>query len=516
MSEFSRVVSKVVPSISLAEVQQVKDPAIRSLFRSISDMMAVRNGDRGNGDDAFLTMADFKAGGYTARAVANALARPIAESMVNDMILLAEQLEQRILNLPEWRSLFARLNLIDAPDTSPGSLAFNVLQEARARGAAITQVNTLINTTAESFAQQVNLLTAASNQNAAAISEEAFARTTSATAEAGRLTLFIANTGENFAGVLSDLSVKTNNDNALASAVNTLWATVGNNTALVSSGTQIAVNNTGSTTTKFDQLQAVTENAITGLVDKAAILRNEFNVSNSIVSGMSGNWSVKLDLNGYVAGLSLNASVDTAGRSRSSMLFLADIFAVGAPGRPDIVPFAIDTQTGLVAIRGDLVARGSITSPKIAARTITADNIAVGAITAESGVIADLAVDTLQIAGNAVTIPKVVSRFDSAYGSGSTFVNVLGTTITLKQPGTLLAIVTCSQASRDGDNSWNMKLQINGNTVAEAGGASPLDAVALSGALTLPAGTHTVALMRQSGGRIWAVNRNMTLFGVMR
>jgi hypothetical protein len=64
-----------------------------------------------------------------------------------------------------------------------------------------------------------------------------------------------------------------------------------------------------------------------------------------------------------------------------------------------------------------------ITGEGIETRSITAANMVVGTITAGSGVIGDLAVDTLQIAGNAVTVPSSVSG--SSYGT-TLRVNLVG------------------------------------------------------------------------------------------
>ena len=593
-----------VPAISSAAIMAIKDPQVREVVRAMADGIAVRNGDVGSGENAFLTMGDLTGTGQKIRAVANALAKPLADSMNqpgSEMIRLAEQLEQRIIASPAWQDMFTRIGLLDAPSISPGSVAYKImleqearnaallaeakiraeglLQEARERGAGIASVNETIQTATTSLASRIDTVTALSNQNVAAISDERKARVdgdtavasqlttfiagtgkdfaavtasitnerearvdgdkavskelttfmattgqnlgamtalisderqaradgdsavssqlttfiantgkdlnavnssisterqarvdgdaavsrelttfmaktgdnlggmtalisdekqarvngdkasadalASFTAATGRdlqkaiaditietkarvdgdnavssqLTTFIAKTGENLAAIQSSLTTRTNSDNALAEAVNTIWGKIGTNTALVTSGTQVVLNNVGSVATKFEQLQAVTTNPVTGLVDKAAALRQEFNVTNTAVDGMKGKWSVKLDLNGYVAGVALNSGVTTGGRQESSFIVLADVFAVGAPGRPDIVPFAIDAQTGLVAIRGDLVVRKSITT----------EHIAAGSITAASGIIADLAVTTLKIGANSVTVPLFVS-----------------------------------------------------------------------------------------------------------
>lgn len=543
--------AKLLASVNRMAIGLIADVKTRDAISALADNLAVRSGEIGNGDQAFLTAGDLTDEGYKANMVANELARKIGNGLNkpgSPMFALADKLVARILALPEWHALFTRIGLLDAPETTPGSLAYRMLAEAKARGAAITNVQEIIRTAEESRAREVELITAAIGDAAAAIETEKEARVkdgeatakvietiASAVGDAAAaiqteketrvkegvatakvLETLVVQTGGNISGIEKKLEVRANSDNALAQAVNTLWAKVGDNTALVKSGEEIAMNNTGSVVTKFDQLQAVLLDPVTGLVDKSAALRQEFNVVNSRVDGMRGSWSIKLDLNGYVSGMSLNSVVDGQGVSRSNVLFNVDVFAIGSPGRPDAVPFAIDAVTGLVSIRGDLVARGSITAYQLAAESVDRDKLALKVVGGAQ--IDDLAVDTLQIKGNAVTVPKVVARTDEARTSRYDFSyrDIISTTIDLYQPGHVLALVTCSQASRDGDHEWNMSLQINGIEVAFAGGANPLDAVALSGARFLPAGRHSIVLMRRSNDAIWATGRNMTIFGVMK
>lgn len=70
-------------------------------------------------------------------------------------------------------------------------------------------------------------------------------------------------------------------------------------------------------------------------------------------------------------------------------------------------------------ITGDKVSANTITGTNIAASTISATNMAANSITAANAAIATAAVGTLQIAGQAVTIP--VSSFATANGATVTF-----------------------------------------------------------------------------------------------
>lgn len=104
------------------------------------------------------------------------------------------------------------------------------------------------------------------------------------------------------------------------------------------------------------------------------------------------------------------------------------------------------------------------------------------------------AVDTLTIAGNAVTVP------DTAYiGSypPSTTARIARLTLTLTNTARIFAICTVAQGFSRGDGgaSWQYMLYINDVPIQGAGGTRPGDSVAISGSLFIevPAGqTRTV------------------------
>lgn len=429
-----------IPALSNAAIQSVQDANVRSILRSLSDFLAVRNGDSGNGQDAFLTLADLTGDSAKAAAVAGALALPIGEGINKPgtpLDQLAQQLENRILSSAAWQDMFTRLTLIAAPDDTPGSASWSLLQEAKARGAAVTNVSTKLQTATESIAKTTDTLTAAIKDNAAAITREQQVRADANTATASRLDIMATSVGKNTSAIQNETNTRVNSDNALAQALNTMWSRIGTNTALVQTGTEIAVNNIGSTVTKFEQLQAITTDPSTGLVANYAALRSDFSLTNNKVNGMAAKWSVKIDLNGYISGLSLNAGVTPEGKSESSFIVAADVFAIGAPGKPNLVPFAFDAKTGLLAIKGSIIASGTIEARALAAKSITADSGVIGDLAVRTANIADAAitnakigaaaVDTLTIAGNAVTAMASASGSNTA----SIGINALGVPIFL-------------------------------------------------------------------------------------
>ena len=123
------------------------------------------------------------------------------------------------------------------------------------------------------------------------------------------------------------------------------------------------------------------------------------------------DYSVKLDVNGYVAGFGLY----NEGAGASGFIVRADKFVVGSAGS-NTIPFEI--VGGVTYIKSALIQDASITSAKIgtlnadritggflsmdriSAGAITASKMAVGTITAASGIIADAAITSAKI-GNA-------------------------------------------------------------------------------------------------------------------
>lgn len=507
----------VVPAINSAALAAISDPNTREVLRAVADGISVRNGDIGTGDHKFLTAADFAGGGAIAAKAAESITKIITNNVEKPgsvMQSLADALQDRILSSPWWLEMFSRIRLIDAPDTVPGSIAYLLLSEAKARHASVTTETQARQEATVSIGQRIDWTTAAIGETAAAVRTETIARATQNDAMAGQITNLAATTNGNVAAIQNEMNARTNNDNALVDAINTMWARVGNNAALVQSGTQIVVNNVGSVATKYDQLQAVVNDPVTGLVSKAAALRQEMTVTNTTINGLKGKWSVKLDLNGYVSGFSLNSGVTTGGKQESMFLVLADVFAIGAPGRPDIVPFAIDAKTGLVAIRGDLVATGSINGRHLQAKTINIDT---------SGIIDDLTVQTFHIGNNAVTVPLYMTGYSGQwFGAGS--MRQVGA-INAYYPDTvsIVALVTWQTFCAEENTNTRAEIRVSGfGTImaqSDSAVANFTSSHCGSGKTTLGKGNYTLELWIGNdwgSGSAQLRSWSCTLLGVMK
>jgi hypothetical protein len=192
-------------------------------------------------------------------------------------------------------------------------------------------------------------------------------------------------------------------------------------------------------------------------------VEQSLSASASSITGLKGQYTVKIDANGYVAGFGL-ASTEVNGATVSDFIVRADRFSIAnpdGPALPPIVPFSVTTSAQTingvsvpagVYIESSYIKNGTITNAKIAdaaidnakiaslsadkinAGTLSADRISAGSLDAKianlsaavigSGTldaarigqasittakIADAAIDTLRIKGNAVTIPVMAS-----------------------------------------------------------------------------------------------------------
>jgi len=103
------------------------------------------------------------------------------------------------------------------------------------------------------------------------------------------------------------------------------------------------------------------------------------------ITGLYGQYTLKIDVNGRVSGFGL-ASTETA----STFIINADKFAIGKPGMTDedIFPFVVDTGTGQVVMEGAFIKEATITDAHIGdldVSKITGDTAAFVSANIENG-----------------------------------------------------------------------------------------------------------------------------------
>jgi predicted phage tail protein len=315
----------------------------------------------------------------------------IADGVLKDSVLI-----------PELRE---RINLIDAPETTIGSVAQRLLDQKKASDAAIAAEASARATATEAIATTLNAVAAKTDKNMAAIQDEATARTTAISAEATRRMEQIAQYDTNIRSYVQNYTYsKASADSTTNSVYNTLrseYASADSNT----------LRSAQSYVQSYGYTKAEANNAISSQVGQVTARLNNvggvtveqaYSAQASSINGLSGQYTVKIDNNGYVSGFGL-ASTARNGVPTSEFIINADSFAVVTGGGVER-PFTIGSVNGVTRtiIKSALIGDASITSAKIGDAQIN------------SAKIGDASVNTLKIAGNAVTFMATASGFSSA------------------------------------------------------------------------------------------------------
>lgn len=218
------------------------------------------------------------------------------------------------------------------------------------------------------------------------VQQEVTERVTADSALVARVDFILAQANDNAAAILTEQAARATADQAIALDITTVQATAG-------------------------AAQASAQTAL--------------NVSAATDGTVSAMYTVRVDVNGFVSGFGLS----TTG-AESEFIVRANRFAIGFPGESNAYPFIVDTVNGVPVIAlnaATFIPDASITNAKIGA-SIQSDDYAGsggttgwainkngfgrfnnlyarGNIEASSLTVGTAMVDTLNIQGNAVTIP---------------------------------------------------------------------------------------------------------------
>ena len=169
--------------------------------------------------------------------------------------------------------------------------------------------------------------------------DEKTARVSAVGAVATSVSALEGRTSATEGAILAEQTVRAGNDNAIVSAINTMWAITGATTAISTSGSNLVTNWTSAQANYWNTLNA--EVFTTGGQTIRAALSQEASTRATQTGQLYGQYTVKIDTNGYVAGFGLASESNIAGGSTSSFVIRADKFAMVMPGYGDYVPFAV-------------------------------------------------------------------------------------------------------------------------------------------------------------------------------
>lgn len=136
----------------------------------------------------------------------------------------------------------------------------------------------------------------------------------------------------------------------------------------------------------------------------AVTMEQAFTAQADTTTGLLGQYTIKIDTNGYVSGFGLASSVGIDNNPYSVFQVRATSFQIGAPGIAAKVPFTVQTQPQLVngveCPAGTYIADAFI-------RNGTITNAMIGTAAVDSAKIADASIVTAKIDDAAITTAKI-------------------------------------------------------------------------------------------------------------
>lgn len=211
----------------------------------------------------------------------------------------------------------------------------------------------------------------------------------------------------NAAAIVTEQTARISGDNALATSITNLTSTVNSNLSTVNAAISSEASTRASADTALtSQINTLSSTVTTNNTTLTAAVQTEATTRASVDNGLLAQYTVKVDVNGRVAGFGL-ASTSISGTPTSSFIVIADKFAVVSPsntGETPKVPFVVGTVDGqtVVAISNAMIQDAAISNAKIGTAAITTAKIA------------DLSVSSAKIAEAAITTAKIA---DAAIGT---------------------------------------------------------------------------------------------------
>lgn len=276
-----------VPGIP--SLNQITDPAVRSVLDSLINGWRLRNGDTGSGDDKFLTREDLlglaASDSEFAGLFKNAIGLPSTAGNTRggfqDIDSILAGLTGLITESQLFKDLGERIDLIDAPENvarsvnnrlkeAVSALIDRVQKEADARIEANRNLAQELADRADGLADDIfneaiareNAIIAARDGLTAVLSSEMSARIENDTAIANSVTQLAAKTDGAVAGVSDRINVVASAQNATASRVSELAAQVGNNAAAITTEQNVRATADSSLATRIDTTTATLDGKI--------------------------------------------------------------------------------------------------------------------------------------------------------------------------------------------------------------------------------------------------------------
>lgn len=279
-------------------------------------------------------------------------------------------------------------------------------------------------------------------QFGSAIKSEELKRDSADKALISRLDTVVASYGENFAAVTQELAAQATATSANASAITSLTTTVGGVSSTASQALSLSQSNNGVIT---------------------------------------GGYSVKFDVNGYVTGFGLGVD-SSSGSASSTFVVRADRFSVGSPGATAVNPFTV--SGGNVYINNAIIGSGNY---RIGVSSLNY-------VQGSSGWSLDATTGSAQFSGLTVTQTIQAYAYNGSYGWSLTNAGDFNTRNIVVRS----ALQVQNGASVTGNLGVSGSITLNGSTITSwpsggGGGSYPSSAsfssVTMNGSITSGGGS---------------------------
>lgn len=279
-----------VPGIPRGALNAIADENTRVVLQAIADGLDLRNGFTGNKDNRFITESELTR--LATSGSLNVLIRNTAQQVVaahsgkdddkldsGELSRVMSDLHAQVFESRLFHDLRQRIDLID----KPGGI-FERLEKA-----------------------EVVLV------------QEAEQRIEEDTALSARIDVMGARVGEAETAITTEQTQRVNADNALQQSVNTQFASVRDSMALIRNQQNTSANQFAAMATEMRQVQAT-------IAGHAASIKEEREARVAADNTLYAQWTLKMDVNGHVAGVGLANTGKT-----SDFIVRADRFSIVSP-----------------------------------------------------------------------------------------------------------------------------------------------------------------------------------------
>ena len=288
------------------------------------------------------------------------------------------------------------------------------------------------------------------------------------------------------AGVVREQNMRLSQDNVLASAIQTVWAALGGNSGLIQGGSSITVDTAGATATSWNQVQAALRDGNGNLIASSSIKQTTQTLVDR-QGQVESKWLVTLDSGGNAigfrqAGFGISGSASANGASYAFGV-VADTFWIAAPGdsaqiqgQPPAakVPFIVKTGPWVDA-------RGVPQGPGTFLNDLFATSAKIGVAQIKSAMIGDAQVDTLKIAGNAVTLPLYLSGYGGVSGIAPGQMIQVGSVVgSYPDSADVVALVSWQAINPGIDTNTRIEVRVDGWTFLAASDSAVKEMAAIA------------------------------------